>query len=622
MAPRYAPIETRISPDLLDTIGKNFKFKHAKGVSEWLKNSLDNYLRLRDVGLESRHGNWPVVLALFDAAGRNTGPNLAVIDFGGTSLQDVESFFLHWGDRSAATLGGASTAAVTGGHGNGGKFYMREMWRGGARFLTWRDSRATSLIVEKRPDGTSGHWEFKDEPMDWKTAVAHALPVNEGMSDEGIHSYLQDVQPGLIEELESARRGLTVVVGRKATQVLSSNDVVSGGRWNHQRLIDDIRDAPQARRPVRELAISVLVNGELGVERLSQQSVEEDPDWPPTEIEIPRSLITDATLADGAEATIGILRITKAGVQLTGRLKDLNTLFVLDSGLNSIAHYPMRELPFPGHSPILSLLNAEMHLTFPRIDDLVQNDRERLVHTPTTDSLLAWVSERMWERVQAVEELQRSQERQTELQQATLLNDVLNEHAQRFLEELQSQIMVDFIDDPSGGGIGSTGTGTGASGEGKAGEGPRERGTGGAQGTGGTTEVPGTSEPIRRPRLPQVLLSGIDLDPSQHDGTSKLLTDRHPPLDQDDIDRAYNVWWINTAHPFAREAIKYGGPKGHAFKSHQLFMFRDVVQREALRFRQRREAELGLDQVENELSEASNRFLSELPVDLVRESLG
>ncbi len=45
------PIQTTISPDILDTIGKTFKFKHAKGVAEWLKNSLDNYLRLYEMGL-------------------------------------------------------------------------------------------------------------------------------------------------------------------------------------------------------------------------------------------------------------------------------------------------------------------------------------------------------------------------------------------------------------------------------------------------------------------------------------------------------------------------------------------------------------------------------------------
>jgi hypothetical protein len=50
-------------------------------------------------------------------------------------------------------------------------------------------------------------------------------------------------------------------------------------------------------------------------------------------------------------------------------------------------------------------------------------------------------------------------------------------------------------------------------------------------------------------------------------------------------------------------------------------MFRDVVQREALRYRQRRDSELPLDTVENELTDVSNRFLAELPYDLVESLL-
>ena len=53
------------------------------------------------------------------------------------------------------------------------------------------------------------------------------------------------------------------------------------------------------------------------------------------------------------------------------------------------------------------------------------------------------------------------------------------------------------------------------------------------------------------------------------------------------------------------------------FRSHQLFMFRDVVQREAMRMLQRREAEMALDRLETELDEVSNKFLGELPVDVL-----
>jgi len=615
------PIRTRISPDILDTIGRTFKFKHAKGIAEWLKNSLDNYLRLHEGGKETRNGNWPVLLCLIDSQSSKRGPNLAVIDFGGTTYQSVEDFFLFWGSRTAASHGELSNAAVTGGHGNGGKFYMREMWRGGARFSTWHNDKATSLVVEKRSDGTTGYWEIQNESMGWRESLSLALNDAEGLGGgESIISHLNSEEPEIIAELDAGAHGFTVVVGRRAQQVHSSNDVVIGGRWNHQKLIDELRDASQARRPIRELDITVLRNGQLGVDRLMPAKVDEDPEWPLLELDVPVELLRDIAWRTG-HASAGTLRIAKSAIQLSGRHKDLNSIFILDRQGNPIANYPFAELPFPGYSPVLSLFNAELRLTFSQVEELVQNDRERLVNTPTTEAILAWVVDRIWERVGALEEQQRSQEQNSELQKAAVLNDALNQHAKRFLEELQTEMMVDYIEDPKGGGFGDTGDGIGGVGKGSGGDNERDSGKGGGEGVGGTAEVPGTQSSRRRPRFPQVLLSGIDEDPASP-GSSKHFTDRHPPLEQDDIDKLHNVWWINTTHPFAAEAIRREGARGHAFKSHQLYMFRDVVQREALRFLQRRETELGLDRVENELSEASNRFLADLPIDLVQEFLG
>lgn len=619
-------IKTIISPDFLDTVGKSFKFKHAKGIAEWLKNSLDNYLRLREQGKEPRTGNWPIFVNLIDTATSKSGPNLSVIDFGGASLHNVESFLLNWGSRSAATLGGTTnTAAVTGGHGNGGKFYMREMWHNGARFLTWRDGKATSLIVDKKTDGTTGQWEFKDQSMNWREALQLALPVSEGLggADDQIQ-YMEDKEPGLISELDAGQRGLTVLVGRRGTQVYSANDVISGGRWNFEKLIEEMRDAPQAKRPIREMCISVFSNGTARIARLQPEAIEDDPDWTLNQEVLPVNLIQDASLAEGATTT-GILRVRKSGSQLTGRLKDRNSVFVMDGSGNPIAFYPFKDLPMLPPSPLISFLFAELELTFPKVDSLIENDREKLVPSATTQAILSWVGEYVWKRLKLVEEEQKDSKHNSELQIAALLNDTLNQHAKRFLQELQTSIMIDLVEDPTGGGSGASGKGASPvrTGEGKHDKTPEEapEEKGGGVGSGGTLEVPGQTQPVKCPKFPQVLLSGIDADPAKTDGTSKLLTDRHPPLEQDDGDKEHNVWWINTNHPFAKEAIKHGGAKGSAFKSHQFFMFRDVIQREGLRILQRRESELPLDYIENSLSEFSNRFLTEIPIDLIEELL-
>lgn len=604
-------VETVISSDILDTIGKSFKFRHGSGAAEWLKNSLDQYLRLRKLRRERTKGNWPVLLNLIDAPTAKSGPNLAVIDFGGSSLSDIKDFFLVWGLRSAATHGRSVDAAVTGGHGNGGKFYMREMWKDGARFLTFSKGRASALVLERRTDGKSGYWEFRDMSCTWRQALGLALPESEGLGgSKWAEKYLQTKLADIVADLDLGERGLSVVVGRRAVQVLSSNDFVRGGRWDSQRLVDAVRDSPQARRPVRELAIAIFRNGALAIDRLIPEALEPDPEWSPKSLDLPLDLLRDAGLKASDQAA-GHLDLRKAAVPLTGRLRERNSVLVLDGADNPIASYPLRALPLPGHSPLLEFFHGDLTLTFDGLDLLVQNDRDQLVNTNSTQAILDWVANRLWDECRHIEENRRAAAKRSDLEIAAILNDQLNEHAKRFLEELQTQIFVDIVNTEQGGGagpIGGPGTGKGG------------RGTGGP-GSGGLQEIPGSAEARRRPRFPQVLLSGHDGDPSRDFKETKYLTDRHPPLDQDDVDRKYNVWWINTEHPFAKAAMEHGGPKGVPFKSYQLHMFRDVVQREALRYRQRRESELSLDRVENELADVSNRFLAELPHDVVSSIL-
>jgi len=597
-------IKTVIHADMLDTIGRQFKFKHAKGTAEWLKNSLDNYLRLYEAGAESRSGQWPVLIGLINGSKGMPGPNLAVVDFGGASYHDVQTFLLNWGDRSAASHGRTSAAAVTGGHGNGGKFYMREMFKDGARFLTWRDGKMTSLVVDKKESdpGTTGEWEAKDESTTWRAAVRAALPTSEGLrgGDELI-TYIEASQPQIVSELDAGRRGLTILVGRRAIQTNPSNDVVTNKSWNAQRFVDELRDAAQARRPIRELAITVLVDGEERIERLTPETLQQDPEWPEETVTLPDTLVPGTSPASGA-MSLGVLRLRKAITPLTGPRKDQNTVFVTDSSNNLIASYPISELPLSSRTPVLTFLQGELQLTFTTVDDYVQNDRERLVKAVVTDNILNWVAERIVERVNEIEHAQRQQSHKRDLDIATILNNSLNEHAKNFLQEMQTEIFVDLVDDHEGGGPETRGNGKGGRG-GKGNDGTRENGVGGRNSDGGTREEPGTTEISRKPQYPRVLLSNHDENPAKAGtGEKKDLTVWHPPLYQDDEDRRHNVWWINTAHTFAQEVMKSGGPEGKAFKSYHLFMFRDVVQREALRMRQKREAEIDLAMIENDLA--------------------
>ena len=606
-------IKTRISPDLLDTIGRSFRFRHGKGVAEWLKNSLDAYLRAVANGGESRKGRWPVLIDIMNGSKGKSGPNLAVIDFSGTSFEQLERFFLHWGDTTAATHGARyHVGEVTGGHGNGGKFYMREMWKQGSRFLTWKNGYISSLVVDKEKSGSTGYWERKNERLtDWRQALCAAFPQEEGfMTPDYLLAYLDSTEIELTKELDQGNRGLSVVVGRKAKQVLSSNDLVVGKRWRTQRLVDAIRDTSQSRRPIRELHVTVFVDGAMQLRELSARRVTEDLEWPEKTYALPGLLI------ESSRESIGQLAVWKAKEQLVGTLKDHNGVMVLDAKSNPVAWYPISELAIPP-APSVRFLFGEVRLEFPGLEGIIQNDRERLIRNDQSRRILTHIAEKFTERLNEIEQAERERERSARLESASLLNDSLNKHAQSFLRKLETEIFVDFIgDSEEGGGDGPYDLGLSGTGD-ESGSKRNSRSSGG-EGDGGPSSVEGGSQKHRRPRYPQILVSDLDADPASSAGDTKHLSRMHPPLYQDDEDRQFNSWWINASHPFAETALRHGGPEGKLFRSHQLFMFRDVVQREAMRMLQRREAEMAIDRLETELDEISNKFLGELPIDVVR----
>src|SRR5437016_5585188 len=124
MSLKLSIVEERneIDDHLLDIIGNEFKFSHEKGIPEWLKNSIDAYIRKDPpVADDEQH----VVLNFRD--GQAGEPAIfECIDFCGMTSPDIDKALKRWGDPRAAARG--TNKRTFGGHGNGGKFYMRQMF--------------------------------------------------------------------------------------------------------------------------------------------------------------------------------------------------------------------------------------------------------------------------------------------------------------------------------------------------------------------------------------------------------------------------------------------------------------------------------------------------------------
>src|SRR3989344_6101788 len=120
-----------IDDNLLDIIGNEFNFDHEKGLAEWLKNSVDAYIRKGVSDHDQR-----IIFRVSDGSKNNAV--FECVDFVGMAETDIQKAFKRWGDPEAAKRG--LNKRVYGGHGNGGKFYMRQMFNE-SHFITYKDGK-------------------------------------------------------------------------------------------------------------------------------------------------------------------------------------------------------------------------------------------------------------------------------------------------------------------------------------------------------------------------------------------------------------------------------------------------------------------------------------------------
>ena len=90
-----------IDEHLLDIIGNEFKFSHEKGIPEWIKNSVDAYIRRNPpVPDDKQH-----IVLNFRDGGSGEPATFECIDFCGMTSGDIDKALKRWGDPKAASRG-------------------------------------------------------------------------------------------------------------------------------------------------------------------------------------------------------------------------------------------------------------------------------------------------------------------------------------------------------------------------------------------------------------------------------------------------------------------------------------------------------------------------------------
>src|SRR5207302_950665 len=135
------------------------------------------------------------------------------------------------------------------------------------------------------------------------------------------------------------------------------------------------------------------------------------------------------------------------------------------------------------------------------------------------------------------------EKKKQDLKNTSQLNEILNKWKNRFMVQVWAKLFA------GKGPAGVSGSNPGGGGGGAGGSG----GSGGG-GTGGGQE--GGSETHRKPRFPQVLVSGQDHDPLDPLAAEAFYCDpRHPAVYQRTKDVEAGVYWINTSRPLAEKIL-------------------------------------------------------------------
>ena len=310
----------------LDVIGNEFKFDHVKGIAEWMKNSADAYTR-QGIADDDQF----IVLRFTPKIGKKAA-RFEAIDFVGMSKNDIDMAFKRWGDPNAAARG--TGRRMLGGHGNGGKFYMRQMF-GSSQFITYRDGRLTVFgFNDKKRYGYAEGYENKK------------MPAPEALEFAGLSG--QEIPKATRDRWAKQDHGVsfTVVIGDAPEKFRGTQQISS--------IFQRLKVHPQSRRLVKHKQVfAVIGNGTW-----SQLLPDEIPPRPgfegPFQYKIPETIELD-----GETHTFKTRKYKDAHLILTtsaepfGRMGDrasLNSIDILGE-VGCIGSYRLNELGYLRNSP-------------------------------------------------------------------------------------------------------------------------------------------------------------------------------------------------------------------------------------------------------------------------------
>ncbi len=386
---------------------------HEAGLPEWIKNSSDAYARI-DAPSEERN-----IVIFFRNKKRNQSGVIACLDFVGMTTSDIENRFRIWADPDAAG-GNMIIEGIQGGHGNGGKCYMTQMFDDYSLIHTVKNGRGNrygfvsgSTIPGYFPDREKGK-DFKVKSVIEELASA----LNE--IDANV-----DALPKSVKTLLPKLNGFSLVKG-----------VEPKGKVPVQSLIESITSHPQMITTIQICNIFIIVDGKLIDDHpLKLEDIEPLPDAKsPKIIPIPDTLIDPVTSeivnTCDEKHEKGYLALKTSNKSMRYKLKYRHCIMYVARkkvvGFKDI--YDFAKLYYTDR------IYGECILEI--LENYKTNERKTLAESPLTRALETWIRENIEEYAKEFVKLDKLRASQEQKEELIRINNVLNEWKNQFLKDM------------------------------------------------------------------------------------------------------------------------------------------------------------------------------------------
>jgi hypothetical protein len=576
-------IKFRVHRDYIKREAQNFR-DHKKGIPEWIKNSDDSYTRKED-SLGKDFEKADIIINL----DKN---HISCLDLGGGEFKKIEKNLFNWGDPTAATQGEElKNKIVSGGHGNGGKYYALSQFEK-CKIINYYEGKLSVFVIEDEGD----YIEIENEYVDPYIAIEEA-EINK-------FDYLKRQNKELLDNIKRGKSNFFCWKG-----IGPKDKIRLSNRRAAELLISSIANNPQSRSALKSRKVDILLNGRLFWPDLTPEKPEIDEKFGVREFNLPNKLGN----YEFNKNFNSILKVYLSKKPLTGEKSSMNILEI-SSFANNIAYYNIPDLMMDkslSKSMIANIDCPELKKDY----GCVSNERVHLIEGLEVTSLfLNWCRSKVREVLDELTDKERKIEEKSQLRGLRNFIDNITEEISELLEE-------DNIIKPDFSKLGNeiTEVEVPTDKEGYGGEGKVEN-KGGGKRKGGKENKEGASEKKKGKSKLKILLSNHDSDPLNPKKTYEMI-ERQPILDQRIQDVDHGIWWLNTQKRYVRKLNIEKNPE--LTRIFVLFLTKEIILshksrrrfKEQIRYDPDGLEEMNFDLIDNIFGKVVDRLGIEISVD-------